>query len=744
MNEWSASATGRAQGSLRGVATEALAGLVGSVVLITNIVSFSALMFPGALAAGAPTAIWALLVGSGIVGLWVASKTSLPPMATGIDSPTGAVLVLLAAAAGPAVLSAGGTTQQAIGTTLLLFTAASALAGALMLGLGLARRGSSLRFVPFFVVAGFLGGTGWLLIEGGIRLSTGHGPWGLLSAGAGAGAGAARLACAMAVFGVLLALRRWVKAPWALPVALIVMTLVGAWVLRALGLSDPVHGWYLPSLGTLTPWLPWRTVQADPGALGALLRFVPEMVAVAIVALISLVTKTSSLEVARKASADLDLEMRAHGVSALVAAPLGGIAGSMQLGTSRLLENMGGSTRVSGMVCALVLAAVALLNLDLLALIPLPIAAGLVFQLGWGFLVEAFSKPLAQREWWNLAQAAIIAAACVRLGYVAGIIGGVVLACLLFAASYARLGAVRQHLSRAEFAGNVSRSPEATQFLGEAGTAIQIYWLSGYIFFGSSESVFERVQRDLRALPPRRPNLGRHVILDFAMVSAADGSATVSLAKLRNFCHKQGVTLVFSSLAPRLRHVLEREGFFKGPGARAPFTDVTAALAWAEDALLARGGVAAGNLDAAGAEAWLQQQLGAQVRVGDLLPYLERRSFGDGEVLYRQGEAADAIDLVVSGRLAVDVSGAGGAPPLRLRSITTQTVIGEMGFFGHTARSATVAAEGPATVLTLTRAGFERLRRERPDVAGAFYEFLLRALSERIRMSERMALALRQ
>ena len=57
----------------------ALAGLVASVVLVANIVSFAALMFPGVLAAGASSAIWAMLIGSGsgsgsgsgVVGVWV-------------------------------------------------------------------------------------------------------------------------------------------------------------------------------------------------------------------------------------------------------------------------------------------------------------------------------------------------------------------------------------------------------------------------------------------------------------------------------------------------------------------------------------------------------------------------------------------------------------------------------------------------------------------------------------------------
>ena len=43
---------------------DTIAGLVAAVVLIANIVSFGALMFPGKLSAGMPIAIWAMLIGS--------------------------------------------------------------------------------------------------------------------------------------------------------------------------------------------------------------------------------------------------------------------------------------------------------------------------------------------------------------------------------------------------------------------------------------------------------------------------------------------------------------------------------------------------------------------------------------------------------------------------------------------------------------------------------------------------------
>jgi SulP family sulfate permease len=67
-----------------------------------------------------------------------------------------------------------------------------------------------------------------------------------------------------------------------------------------------------------------------------------------------------------------------------------------------------------------------------------------------------------------------------------------------------------------------------------------------------------------------------------------------------------------------------------------------------------------------------------------------------------------------------------------VRRITTHTIVGEMGFFRHSARSATVSSDGSATLFTLSRANFERMRRERPDLASTFDDFILRILADRI------------
>ena len=140
-------------------------------------------------------------------------------------------------------------------------------------------------------------------------------------------------------------------------------------------------------------------------------------------------------------------------------------------------------------------------------------------------------------------------------------------------------------------------------------------------------------------------------------------------------------------------------------------------------------------------ETWLHEQLGPDVPVDDFLGFMERRSLTGGTVLYRQGDAADEIDLVAAGRLVVDMA-SGDGNTRQARSITTHSVIGEMGFFCRVVRSATVSAEGPVTLFTLKRDQFDRMCRERPALAVAFYEFLLRSLSDRLIMTDRAVTAL--
>ena len=629
-------------------------------------------------------------------------------------------------------MAAGGTPQMAVQAVMLVFTAVTVMSGALLYGLGGARWGSYFRFVPYFVVAGFLAATGWFLSAGGVRMATGHAlslggltrPWTAIQI--------VNLAAAIGVLCVLLAVRRWIKSAFAMPLALVGMLAAGTIVLRGLGLFGPGHGFYLPSLGTLIAWHPFHAVRRSVVSWSMLIELIPRMLAVTIVALVSLVTKVSSIEVARHASGDLDRELRAHGLGCLIAAPFGGIASSLQVGTSRLLEHAGGATRMSGVCCALALGAVGISNFNLPGLVPIPIVTGLVFYLGYTFIADAFRRPWAQRAWLDLLLLSAMMIVSVRYGFLAGVVGGLICACIVFAFSYARVGVVHRHMTRADFAGHVVRSDTASNYLRETGDAIQIYWLSGYLFFGTSENLFERIRDDILALTARRVT---HVILDFAGVPGADSSAVASLSKLRDFCEKRSITIVWCSLSAANRSALEASGLLGGKSRHKAFDTVPPGLEWCEEQLLAGANVDT-DMGIAGFETWLQKGMGRDVTIAEFLAYLDKQTIEDLRVLYRQGDPADSISLVVAGHLAIDVAMPDGSS-LRVRRIMHHTVLGEMGFFRHSARSANVSSDGPAVLFTLTRPNFERMRRERPDLAIAFHGFILNILVDRIYFANR-------
>lgn len=713
---------------------DAAAGFVASIVLIANIISFGALMFHGELSAGIPIAIWSMLVGGCIGGFVISLATSLPPIATGIDSPTGAVLVLLSATVSGVVIPAGGTPADAIQTTMVLFTAATLLSGLTLYLFGALRWGEYFRFVPYSVVAGFLAATGLFLFLGGARIAIGRSltanpftQWTLIDA--------AKIGAGIAALLILLAVRRWIKSGLALPIALLAMWLCGAAALRVLGVSEVQYGWYLPALGSLTTWSPFTEWHSTHVTRSEVFAALPELIAVVLVAVVSLVTKVASLELARQIPADLNQEFRCHGIGNMIAAPFGGLASSLQTGTSRLLDHAGSMTRASGAVAAAILGLVAVTNFNLAGIVPLPVIVGLVFYLGYTFIVDTLWRPYEQRAWLDLSLALIIMSVCILYGYLVGVLAGIVCACVLFAVSYSRRGVVRRHATRATFASYVTRPAELSKYLQEAGAKIQIYWLSGHIFFGSAESLFERVRGDIAKLPPGETS---YLVLDFEMVSGADTSAILSITKIRDFCLKHKIVFVCASATPSIEAALQRSGCFKHP--KGAFADLNLATAWCEDQLLASADV---STPAGGEfENWLKLQLGSRVSLPDLFAYLEIKSTEGSEVIYRQGDPADTMDIVAEGALVVDVADEHGEM-VRVRRINTHSVVGEMGFFRHAVRSATVSSDGPAKLFTLSRANFERMRKERPDLAYAYDDFIVSIMADRVDTANRSLTALR-
>lgn len=128
-------------------------------------------------------------------------------------------------------------------------------------------------------------------------------------------------------------------------------------------------------------------------------------------------------------------------------------------------------------------------------------------------------------------------------------------------------------------------------------------------------------------------------------------------------------------------------------------------------------------------KAALFSDFGPEVRAA-LVAAATPRPIPAGETLVRQGEAADCLFFVRSGRFRVLVTPDDdpAAKPRQIAQIETGEPIGELAFFGGGARTATIQASRDSLVLELNRADYERVAAQHPHIVSA----LLTAVSRRL------------
>ena len=109
-----------------------------------------------------------------------------------------------------------------------------------------------------------------------------------------------------------------------------------------------------------------------------------------------------------------------------------------------------------------------------------------------------------------------------------------------------------------------------------------------------------------------------------------------------------------------------------------------------------------------------------------------RRSFDDGEVIFREGEASDAAYLVVSGIVEIVI---GFDTPRRkmIAVVGKGEYFGEMGAIDRSPRSATAVAKGNVDCASVTPEEFMETLLKQPSEAID----LLKVLFERLRRADR-------
>jgi bacteriocin-type transport-associated protein len=109
-----------------------------------------------------------------------------------------------------------------------------------------------------------------------------------------------------------------------------------------------------------------------------------------------------------------------------------------------------------------------------------------------------------------------------------------------------------------------------------------------------------------------------------------------------------------------------------------------------------------------------------------------KRQIAAGHVLIEEGKAFDSVVLLLSGKMAVSVAGAG-----EVAQLAAGDFIGEMSLVDSAPPSATVSAKVDCTTLSLDKRTLQRKLREDVAFASRFYHALAILLSDRLRSTEK-------
>jgi len=671
----------------------------------------------------------AILLASAILSIAGSLLSTMPGQVTTTQE---IAVVALAAVTGATVAALSADPAALLPTVLVTVGLTTTLSGATMFALGAFRLGRITRYVPYPVFAGFLAITGWYLITGGMETIIG-GHLGLHRLPEFADPNTSLkvgLAIGFVVV-VLLANWRW-RSGVALPVAALAAIIAFNIGTAAAGLSQSELeslGWLAVVPATGLGWPPVGIDQlaaVDWSAVGAGLVFAPFAV---IITTAGAMMNVSGIELDTRADVDLNLELRSMGTGNILAGLVGGIPGFPAVSTSLLAQRLGAWHRATGVIAGLVAFAALAFAPLIFSRVPVPMLGALLIWIGVSLTMDWLLRPIGTMRRSEYAIILVILGVSIAAGLPAGIAMGLLAALVLFVVEYARVDGVRFIASGRDYHSRAVTQQRRSELAGR-GDAIAVIKLAGFIFFGTSDRIVQRIVARSRTSDGDK----WFAILDFRRVTGFDSSTVLSFERLRRVAERDGFRVVFASLGPLVDRLSDG-----GLDVRsAPFhlaDDLEAALRWAENDLIGAAEAQTGTMPAATS---LGELLGDNILAEAMFPYLERHEYRAGERLILQGTEANDILVVEAGDGEVILETRDGSPVVVLMDFVSGTILGEVAFYGNEPRSASVLARTDVVAFKLSREALTRIERDRPEAAAAFHRALARVLAQRLQSANRL------
>lgn len=467
-----------------------------------------------------------------------------------IGGPTGAFVVIVYG-----IVQEHGTEGLAVAT---------GMAGLLLVGMGVAKLGGAIKFIPFPVVTGFTSGIALIIFSSQVKdllgLGMGEVPagffarWGAYARALGTASphAAGVAAASLLILGLWPRVSRTVPAPF---VALLAATL-GVWALELPVETIGSRFGAIPS-SLPAPHLPSVSAEmvrelAGPAFTIALLA--------AIESLLSAVVADGMIGGRHRSN----MELVAQGV-ANVASPLfGGIPATGAIARTATNIRAGGRTPVAGMVHALTLLLVTLFFGPLVAYVPLAALAAILVVVSyhmseWRTFRAELSAPRS-----DVAVLLATFALTVVVDLTVAIQVGMVLAAFLFMRRMAEVTHVSALVAEMHDDGERALRGEAVP------PGVEVYAIDGPFFFGAAEK-FKETLSTLRNPP-------RVLVLEMSRVPAMDSTGLRALRTLVRRARGDGTRVLLAGIHAQPMVALGRSGVLEEIGDESLCGSLEAAL----------------------------------------------------------------------------------------------------------------------------------------------------------------------
>lgn len=601
------------------------------------------------------------------------------------------------------------------------------LSGILFFLVGSLKLANVFRFVPFSVSAGALTGAGLLIALFALKL-VGF-DWSLeFLKSLQDPVALSRIFSGLLLFFLFVIANKFWGSFWTMPIIFLLFCAVFHLCLFLLDISideATTAGFFVATDWSSRGWPFFELSDIQTVNWMAVVSQIPNVFTLFFVLLVLTAVGYAQLEIATRREFDWNYEFRLHGVANVASGIGGGIPGGMVATLTIPNIALRANTPFNSIVVAIVMVLFVVFGIDLLRFVPLPAPSGYLLFIAYLLVNEWLLRSRERLQFPDYCMLLLIAATIVLVGFLEGIVLGLVLSLVFFAYRLSQVPLVEASHSIRDKRSPQARSIPDQSILRVYGLRAQIYQLSGYAFFGSAFALATKLNKGLKSDP--HPVC---VILDFSKVTGFDLSALDSLRGYIRNAVAEDVTTILSMASEDVRRELERD----------LSADVHENLVWAESEEAALQNAEDLVLDFYNQDAIrdptirdlvlrstsedLTEYLNRQVTFEELAEALsttcETLDFSDQDAIARADETQKGLQLLIAGRASVKDS-----EGRVLYQCEPGAVIEQGSVLDLREASLTTVAEGSCRTVLVTPEQLALLDAENQSLAMSLYRHLV-------------------